>query len=137
MVQEFDHVGIVVKDTNASLDLLGRLFGFEIMEQQEFPDQGFKSTLISKEKVIIELIEPIGDSGIIHNFIKKKGYGLHHISLRVPDLPKVLNALSGKKVELINEQPQKITDTSQIAFLHPASTAGILIELMQRTEEPS
>jgi methylmalonyl-CoA epimerase len=135
MLQQFDHVGIVVKDTDESLDVLNRLFQFEIMEKQEFPEQGFKSTLISKEKVIIELIEPIGENGIIHNFVKKKGYGLHHISLRVKGLSGVLGALAAKDVQLIDEQPQKITDTSQIAFLHPASTAGILIELMERDEE--
>ena len=133
MVKEFDHVGVVVRDSKETADLFSSLFGFEIAEFQEFPEQGFKSTLISKEKVTIELIEPMGPEGIIQQFIEKRGYGLHHISLRVDDIEQEIEALESKGAKALNRKPAKITDTSEIAFLLPSSTAGILIELMHRS----
>ena len=133
MVKEFDHVGVVVRDSKETADLFSSLFGFEITEFQEFPEQGFKSTLISREKVTIELIEPMGPEGIIQRFIEKRGYGLHHISLRVDDIEQEIEALESKGAKALNRKPAKITDTSEIAFLLPSSTAGILIELMHRS----
>jgi methylmalonyl-CoA/ethylmalonyl-CoA epimerase len=133
MVKEFDHIGVVVKDTKETAGLLSSLFGFWVTETQEFPEQGFKSTLVSKEKITIELIEPIGTQGIIQKFIEKSGYGLHHISLRVDDIEQEIDMLESMGVKVLNRKPAKITDTSEISFLHPSSTAGILIELMHRT----
>jgi methylmalonyl-CoA epimerase len=133
MVKEFDHVGVVVRDSKETADLFSSLFGFEITEFQEFPEQGFKSTLISREKVTIELIEPMGPEGIIQRFIEKRGYGLHHISLRVDDIEQEIETLESKGAKALNRKPAKITDTSEIAFLLPSSTAGILIELMHRS----
>jgi methylmalonyl-CoA epimerase len=134
MIKAFDHVGVVVKDTEATIEILSSLFGFEMTELQEFPEQGFKSTLLSKEKVTIELIEPIGPEGIIQRFVEKKGYGLHHISLRVDNIEQAIQTLESKGATPLTKKPTKITDTSEIAFLLPSSTAGILIELMHRTE---
>jgi methylmalonyl-CoA/ethylmalonyl-CoA epimerase len=132
MIREFDHVGVVVKDTKEAAERFSFLFGFKVAECQEFPEQGFKSTLISKEKVTIELIEPVGAEGIIQKFVQKNGYGLHHISLRVNDIEQEIEMLGSKGVNPLDGKPTRITDTSEIAFLHPSSTAGILIELVHR-----
>jgi methylmalonyl-CoA/ethylmalonyl-CoA epimerase len=132
---QIDHIGVVVKDTDETVKVFANLFGFGIEEIKVFPDQGFKSTILIKDAVRIELIEPMGDSGIIQKFIGESGYGLHHISLRVGDIEKELGALSGKGARLINGKPVPITDASAISFLHPASAAGILIELIHRKTE--
>jgi methylmalonyl-CoA/ethylmalonyl-CoA epimerase len=132
---QIDHIGIVVKDTNETLKAFADLFGFGIEEVQLFPDQGFKSTIVTRDAVRIELIEPMGERGIIQKFIGKSGYGLHHISLRVGDLEKELGLLTEKGVRLINDKPVPITEASAISFLHPASAAGILIELIRRTAD--
>lgn len=129
---QFDHIAVVVKNTDEAMDIFVNLFGFQIEEVQNFFDQGFKSTIAVKNSVRIEWIEPIGNEGIIQNFIKKNGYGLHHISLRVDDLEKELGLLHEKGAKLINDKPVPITDFSKISFLHPASAAGLLIELIQR-----
>ncbi len=134
MIKGFDHIGVVVKDTKATMEVLSSLFGFEVTELQEFPEQGFKSTLLSNEEVTIELIEPIGSEGIIQRFVEKKGYGLHHVSLRVDNIEQAIEELESKGATSLTKKPTRITDTSEIAFLHPTSTAGILIELMHRTE---
>ena len=132
MIKEFDHIGVVVKDTKETAEIFSSLFGFKVIEVQKFPEQGFQSTLISKEKVTIELIEPVGTQGIIQRFVEKRGYGLHHISLRVDDIEQELVMLESKGAKPLNRKPTKITDTSEIAFLLPNSTAGVLIELMHR-----
>ena len=69
MIRKFDHVGMVVQNTEKMVSLFSDLFGFEISESITFPEEGFKSTLISKEGVMIELIEPIGTEGIIQRFV--------------------------------------------------------------------
>ena len=129
---QFDHIGVVVKNTEETMETFDNLFGFEVEEVQTFDDQGFKSTIVVNDKVRIELIEPIGEKGIIQNFVKKNGYGLHHISLRVDDLKEEISMLSEKGANLINKKPVPITDLSSIAFLHPTSAAGILIEMIHR-----
>jgi len=134
MVMEFDHVGLIVRDTKEMVLLFSSLFDFKISESNQFLREGFSSTLITKGKVTIELIEPIGTEGIIQKFIQKNGYGLHHISLRVDDLEQELARLESKGVKLVNKEPRRITDTSRIAFMHPSSAGGLLIELIHREE---
>lgn len=131
---QIDHIAVVVKNTDEAMDAFVNLFEFEVEEVQTFSDQGFKSNIAAKDSVRIEWIEPIGDEGIIQNFIKKNGYGLHHISLRVDDLEMELGVLNEKGTKLINDKPLPITDFSKISFLHPTSAAGLLIELIQRND---
>jgi methylmalonyl-CoA/ethylmalonyl-CoA epimerase len=132
---QIDHIGVVVKNTDETLKTFAALFGFGIEEIQVFPDQGFKSTIVTKDAARFELIEPMGDRGIIQNFIGKSGYGLHHISLLVGNIEEELDALTKKDARLIHPHPVPITQASSISFLHPASAAGILIELIHRKAE--
>lgn len=135
MLKKYDHVGVVVRNTQETAELLSSLFGFEVAERQVFPEQGFRSTLVATAEVTVELIEPVGEEGIIQNFIRTHGYGLHHVSLQVDDMEKAMASLAQKGARLLQKKPTQITETSRISFLHPGSTAGILIELMQRTSE--
>jgi methylmalonyl-CoA epimerase len=138
MIKKFDHVGMVVKDTEEMASVFSNLFGFEISESITFPEQGFKSTLISKEGTTIELIEPIGSEGIIQRFVQKQGWGLHHVSIQVDNIEDEMRSLKTKGVRLVNEEPQEVKGTSnKTAFIHPHSTKGILIELIQRPQAPS
>lgn len=132
MIKKIDHIGIVVRNTEELTAVLSNLFGFEVSESLAFPEEGFKSTLISKEETTIELIEPIGSKGIIQRFIEKRGWGLHHVSLRVDNLEQEMKSLKAKGVQLLNEKPQQITERSKIIFIHPSSIKGILVELIHR-----
>jgi methylmalonyl-CoA epimerase len=135
MIQKFDHVGIVVKNTEEVLSLFSNLFGFKISESLTFPEEGFKSTLISKEGVSLELIEPIGPEGIIQKFVEKHGEGLHHISLQVDDIEFEMKSLKAKGVKLVTDEPQVVKGTSNKgAFIHPRSTHGVMIELIRRAK---
>jgi methylmalonyl-CoA/ethylmalonyl-CoA epimerase len=131
MIKKFDHVGLAVNDTEETLLLLSRLFGFEIAESRSEPEAGFKSTLISKADVTLELIEPVGPRGMIQKFIEKRGGGLHHISIQVADLAEEMNRLKALGVQFAGEEAAEVSD-SKVVFIHPRSTNGLLIELIQR-----
>ena len=133
MIKKFDHVGLVVRNTEAVVSLFSNLFGFKITEPRTFPEEGFRSTLISKEEVTLELIEPIGSEGIIQKFVEKHGGGLHHISIQVDDLEGEIKRLKAQGVKFVNEEPSRVSETSKIVFVHPRSTNGLLIELIHRT----
>jgi len=133
MIKKFDHVGLVVRNIEEVVSLFSNLFGFKITEPRTFPEEGFRSTLISKEEVTLELIEPIGSEGIIQKFVEKHGGGLHHISIQVDDLEGEIKRLKAQGVKFVNEEPSRVSETSKIVFVHPRSTTGLLIELIQRT----
>jgi methylmalonyl-CoA/ethylmalonyl-CoA epimerase len=131
MIKKVDHVGLVVQDTGESLALLSKLFGFEVAESRTEAEAGFKSTLVSKEGVTFELIEPIGPQGMIQRFVEKRGGGLHHISIQVGDLEEEMKRLKNLGVQFSREEPAQVDDT-KVVFIHPRSTNGLLIELIQR-----
>jgi len=132
MIEKYDHVGMVIRNTDEVLGVLSRLFGFEAVEALAETEAGFKSTLISKSDVTLELLEPVGPQGIIQKFMEKKGGGLHHVSIRVSNLEEEMTRLREQGVQFLSETPNQVTDTSKNVFIHPRSAAGLLIELVQR-----
>jgi len=134
MMKKLDHAGIVVSNTEEIVSLFSSLFGFEISESLTFPEEGFKSTLISKEGVTLELIEPIGPKGIIQKFVEKHGVGLHHLSIQVDDIDLETRSLKARGAQLVGDEPRVVKGTANKgAFIHPRSTGGILIELIERS----
>jgi len=135
MINKFDHIGIVAKNIEDTMSLFSNLFGFKISESLSFTEEGFRSTLISKGEVTIELIEPIGLNGIIQRFVQKQGWGLHHISIQVDDIELEVKSLKAKGVQMVSDELQVVKGTSnKSAFIHPRSTQGVLIELIQRSQ---
>jgi len=133
MIRKLDHVGMVVNHTEETLTLLSRLFGFEVAESRAEPEAGFRSTLISKADVTLELIEPVGPQGMIQRFVEKRGGGLHHISIQVDDLKAEMKRLKTLGVQFSSEEPALVSD-SRVIFIHPRSTNGLLIELVERKQ---
>jgi len=131
MIKKFDHVGLAVKDTAETAALLSRLFGFEIGEILVDREAGFKSTMISNADVTLELIEPVGPQGMIQKFIEKRGGGLHHVSIEVADIDEEIKHLRSQGVQFVSEEPALVSG-SRLAFIHPRSTNGLLIELKQK-----
>jgi methylmalonyl-CoA epimerase len=132
MIEKYDHVGMVVTNTEETLAVLSRLFGFKPVESLAYPEAGFKSTLISQSEVTLELLEPVGPQGIIQRFVEKRGGGLHHISIRVSNLEEKMKRLRAEGVQFVSEEPVQVTDNSRIIFVHPRSACGLLIELVER-----
>lgn len=133
MIKKINHVAMVGKSNEEMVSLFTTLFGFKVVETNEVPEEGFKSTMISKEDAAFELIEPIGSEGGIAKFLEKRGGGLHHVSLQVDDIDKEVAQLKAKGVKLIGEKPQQPSEGSKVIFIHPSSTGGILIELIEKS----
>ena len=131
-MNKFDHVGLVVKDTEKTSALLTKLFQLEAAEIRMEPDAGFKSTLMSRENLTFELIEPVGPQGMIQRFVEKHGGGLHHISIGVSDIEEEVKRLQALGVTFSSEKPIQVTENTKVIFIHPRSTDGLLIELIQR-----
>ena len=132
MIERFDHVAMVVKNTDETVELMTRLFGFKVGDILTDNDGGFKSTMISKAAVTLELIEPVGPEGVMQKFVEKRGGGLHHISVRVPDLEAEMKRLRAEGVQFVSDEPIQVNETSKVVFIHPRSTNGLLIELAQK-----
>jgi methylmalonyl-CoA/ethylmalonyl-CoA epimerase len=128
----FDHVGVAV----ASLEEASTLFQLVSKDScspvEELPDQGVRVLFVGS----IELIEPLAPDTPVGRFLQKRGQGLHHIAYRVPDLPAALSTMRDEGFELIDEEPRPGSRGHQVAFLHPRSTGGILVELVQAEQAP-
>lgn len=131
MVNKFDHVGLAVNNAEETAALFSKLFGFDVTESRAEPEAGFKSTLISNADVSFELIEPVGPQGMIQKFIEKRGAGLHHVSIQVSDLANEMQRLKALGVKFVGEEPEEVGGC-RVIFIHPRSTGGLLIELIQR-----
>ncbi len=127
--KHLNHVCIAVKDIQESLKLYQGLFDIAEAEVEELPDQGVKATLIRVGGSQLEFIQPTDPNGGVARFIERRGEGLHHVCFEVDNLQEKLDALEAQGVELIDKSPRKGL-SGMIAFLHPRSTGGTLIELV-------
>jgi methylmalonyl-CoA/ethylmalonyl-CoA epimerase len=132
VVKKIDHVGIVVKNLDEALDLYVNTLGFEasdilVAEKGE----KFRTVMISSGQVTFELIEPMGGAGGIQNFLETRGEGIHHVSLEVDDIREEISSLAAKGVRCLMKEPEEVMGTL-VTFVHPKSTRGVLVELLQR-----
>jgi methylmalonyl-CoA epimerase len=137
MLEKIDHVGIVVKNLDETVEIMSKAFGFAVLETITAPDGEFKTALVSSGGARLELIQPLGTVGSIAKFLEQKGGGIHHLSFKVDDIDGELSSLAGKGVRLVNNKPAAVAE-SLVAFVHPGSTQGVLVELIQRAgDEPA
>lgn len=131
MIEKINHIGIAVRDLSSSVELFKKIFQaedihFETVAQQKVDVASFKVG-----DVLIELTAPTEESSPIHKFIEKKGEGIHHIAFQSDDVAEELQRLAQEGIQLINTEPQLGAHDMLIAFLHPKSTNGVLIEICQ------
>jgi methylmalonyl-CoA epimerase len=130
-----DHVAIVVKDLEATIRLYTETLGFTEVYREVVADQGVEAVGLAAGDSIIELLLPLDEQSPIAAFRGDAATRLHHTAYRVDDLPAKLAGLKAKGVRLIDEHPRKGAHGNSIAFLHPKSTGGVLIELCQPPRE--
>ncbi len=126
-----DHVAIVVKDLERTIDLYVNTLGFRQIYRETVADQGIEAVGLQAGGSVIELLRPLDESSPIAKFRGDAQTKLHHTAYRVADLQSELERLKAAGVRLIDERPRKGAHGNLIAFLHPKSTAGVLIELCQ------
>jgi methylmalonyl-CoA/ethylmalonyl-CoA epimerase len=125
-----DHIGIAVKDIDATLKTLA-LLGLTPSERGVVPQFHVEVCMLALGNTKLELLQPTGSDSPIAKFLDRRGEGLHHIALSVPDVRQTLTELKAQGVKLIDEAPRVGFGGHRVAFIHPHSTHGVLIELVQ------
>jgi methylmalonyl-CoA epimerase len=126
-----DHVAIVVKNLEETIQLYTRTLGFRIVYREVVADQGVEAVGLDAGDSIVELLRPLDEDSPIAKYRGDAQTRLHHTAYRVDDIAAKLAELRAKGVRLIDEHPRKGAHGNLIAFLHPKSTGGVLIELCQ------
>jgi methylmalonyl-CoA epimerase len=126
-----DHLGIAVPDLEAARRVFSEHLGFRVVEEDEVPSQKVRVVKLAAGGSDLELLESTDPEGPIGKYLAKRGAGIHHMAIRVADLARTLRELEGAGVALIDREPRTGAGGKKIAFIHPKSTAGILIELCE------
>jgi len=134
MVKKIDHIGIAVKSIEKAKHLFENILNLKIIGVEIIEEQKVKVAFIPLGDSELELLESTSPVGPIARFIEKKGEGIQHIAFKVDNLESILGELKEKGIRLIDEKPRYGAGGAKIAFLHPKSTNGILIELCERNE---
>lgn len=135
MLSTIDHVGVAVEDIDAALALYRDSLQMPLVHRETVAEQGVDAALLDVGDGHVELLEPLGPETAVGKFLARRGPGLHHVAYRVDDVEKTLSQLAAAGVRLIDERPRTGIRGSRVAFLHPASTGGVLTEIVQPASE--
>ncbi len=128
-----DHIGIAVTDLDEGIALYRDLLGLELERTEEVPQENVRVAFLKLDRSgavgHIELLAPMSDEGAIAAFIACKGPGLHHIAVAAKDIPMMLDRCREAGLKLIDQEPRPGAGGKQVAFLHPKSGGGVLIEV--------
>lgn len=132
MIKGIDHIGIAVNDLNEALALYANTLGLKHERVTVVESQKVKVAFLQVGESRIELLEPLSADSNLAGFLQKRGEGIHHIALRVDGIDDMLKKLQNQGVTLIDEKPRPGAEGGRIAFVHPKSTKGVLLELCER-----
>jgi methylmalonyl-CoA epimerase len=129
---KIDHLGIAVRSISDSLSFYREVLGMEPAAAETVEDQGVRVALLPVGESRIELLEPFSDDTPVGRFIAKRGEGLHHICYEVEDLASKMEDLKSRGVRVLDGYPRRGAEGKLVAFLHPASANGVLVELVEK-----
>jgi len=129
MIKKIDHIGIAVSDLDEALKLYRDTLGLEVEKTEDFG--GMRIAFLRIGDTEFELLQPTDPDGALAKFVEKRGEGVQHIALRVDDVAKSLEELKAKGLRVIDEKPRPGAGGASIAFFHPKSTGGVLLEICQ------
>ena len=132
MVSKIDHIGIAVSNLDETVKLYRDVLGLELHGTEVVPEQKVRVAFLPVGDTEVELLESTSAEGPIAKFIEAKGQGIQHIAFRVDDIEAALEEMKAKGMRLIDDKPRYGAGGAKIAFLHPKSTGGVLIELCER-----
>jgi methylmalonyl-CoA epimerase len=128
---KIDHLGIATKGIDEALKFWTDALGLENIHTEVVEDQNVRIAMLPIGESRIELLEPTSDDSPISKFLEKRGGGIHHIAVQVENIESALEQLRGKGMRLIDETPRVGAEGCLVAFVHPSSTGGVLLELVQ------
>lgn len=127
-----DHIGIAVKNIEEALQFWEKTLGIHCTGVEEVAEQKVKTAFLPLKDTEIELLEPTADDSPVAKFIEKKGEGIHHLAIRVENLEEALETMKARGMRLIDEKPRYGAGGARIAFVHPKTAGGVLLELSER-----
>ena len=133
-VLKIDHLGIAVKSIEAGKNFWTTALGLKFEGVETVAEQKVTTAFFPVGESEVELLESTAPDGPIANYLEKKGEGIQHIAFRVESIEAALNELKEKGIRLIDEKPRTGAGGAKIAFLHPKSTNGVLVELCERSK---
>ncbi|HEX4948900.1 MAG TPA: methylmalonyl-CoA epimerase, partial [Blastocatellia bacterium] len=129
--RKINHLGVAVSSLDEALKFWREGLGLELHEIEVVEDQGVRTAMLPLGESRIELLEPTGDDTPVGKFLAKRGPGIHHVCVEVADITAKLAQLQAQGIRLIDEQPRRGAGGMLVAFIHPASTGGVLVELVE------
>ena len=134
MFARVDHIGVAVDDLEAAIALHEGAYGMALVHREVVDEQGVEAVLLDVGENHVELLRPLAEESPVGRFLAKRGPGLHHIAYQVTDVQAALAELRARGLQLIDETPRTGIRGSRVAFLHPASSGGVLTEIVQPSE---
>jgi methylmalonyl-CoA/ethylmalonyl-CoA epimerase len=132
---KIDHIGIATRGIDETAQFYRDVLGLEVAETEEVPEQKVRVAMLPIGESRIELLEATSDDSPISRFLEKRGPGIHHIAVRVDDIQAALTDLKQKGARLIDQEPRPGAGGCLVAFVHPSSTGGVLLELVQKVSQ--
>jgi methylmalonyl-CoA/ethylmalonyl-CoA epimerase len=129
-----DHIGVAVEDLDAAIELYNQRFDMGEQHREVVEEQGVEAVLLEIGEGHVELLKPLGPDTAVGKFLASKGPGLHHVAYQTSDIDAALEQVKAAGLRLIDETPRIGIRSSHVAFLHPASTGGVLTEIVQPAE---
>jgi len=126
-----DHIGVAVRDLDVAVRFFTEIVGLKLEGYETVEEQGVKIAFLSAGNVEMELISPLSSESPVAKFLEKRGEGVHHVAFRVKNLLEVLEQFKSKGLQLIDDRPRKGAKGRMIAFVHPKSMFGVLLELCE------
>lgn len=128
MLKRVNHIGIAVKDMDQARGFWNKIFGVET--PPPITERDMQICMMKLGDVLVELITPIGNEGVMAKFLEKRGEGIHHICYEVENIYSAVEELATKGIEFVNKEPREGAE-GKIVFLHPKATQGVLTEIVQ------
>lgn len=131
MLRKIEHVALAVSDLEAAIAHYTGVWGLALEHREVVEDQGVEEAMLRLGDSYLQLIAPLSPETTVGRFIEKRGEGLHHIAYEVGDVEAALGTLRESGVDLIDEQPRQGSRGTRVAFVHPRSNRGVLVELVE------
>lgn len=134
-MKKIEHIGIAVKDIEASNKIFAKIFGKDSYKSEAVSSEGVITSFFQVGENKIELVSATNDDSSIAKYLSKNREGMHHIAFDVEDIEKEMKRLQNEGIRILNDKPKKGADNKLICFLHPKDTNGVLIELCQEIKK--
>ncbi|MDD4858249.1 MAG: methylmalonyl-CoA epimerase [Candidatus Krumholzibacteria bacterium] len=131
-LETLDHIGIAVRNLEDAKKMFSDTLGLVLIREQELPERGLKIAFLSAGSTTVELLEGIEPDSSVAKFVEQRGPGIHHLCFEVDGIDRVMRELTDSGVRFVDATPRLGSEGKPIAFIHPKSTLGVLIELIEK-----